>query len=363
MSKLDSVLEKVKKSYKVAVLPAREAGKVEKLPLDSPSLNYIFKGGLPLGRMIFIQGPESGGKSSISTYLATQVQKHYEGKRTVLYLDYEYTADTSHMEEMGLDVDNNFVLLRPSSGEDGFNIIREAVDTGEIGLVILDSVSAVSSKAACEDAFGGFSGGKTASVIASGIRMLLPYLYNNQCTLILISQERMSMNVMYGPDYRGTGGRAPAFYSSWSGRVTRVGDILNSRKELCGLDIKVRNIKNKIGVPKREAHLKLYFDKGIDSDTEYVEFVKSLGMLEQRGAYYSSDTWTLDDGTVGFKVCGFDAVKEILNNNPKLYATIKQEVNNIILGHTLLDEQFAEVTEEEERALGVWDEYTPGEAE
>ena len=352
--KLDSILEKVKKSYKVDIPSAREAGKVERLVLDSPSLNYIFGGGMPLGRMLFLQGPESGGKSSISTYLATQVQKHYDKKRTVCYLDFEYTADVNHMEEMGLNVDENFILLRPTNGEDGFNIIKDLVESGEVGLVIIDSVTAMSSKSAVEDAFSGFSGGKTASMIASGIRMLLPYLYNNQCTLIMVSQERMSLS-MYGADYKSTGGRAPAFYSSWSARVTRIGDLLGSNKELEGLEIKVRNSKNKTGIPKRETTLKLYFNGGINSDNEYLDFVKNLGLVEQKGAYYSSDSMLLDDGTVGFKVCGFEAVKNLILANPKLYENIKVRVNEIIQGHTIMDMEDQELTEEE-KISGAWEE-------
>lgn len=354
--KLDSILEKVKKTYKVDIPSAKDAGVVERLTLDSPSFNYIFGGGMPLGRMLFLQGPESGGKSSISTYLAMQVQKKYDHKNTVVYLDFEYTFDADHAAEMGLDLDDNFILLRPTNGEDGFNMIKDLVESGEVGLVIIDSVTAMSSKAACEDAFSGFSGGKTAAMIASGIRMLLPYLYNNRCTLIMISQERTNLGVMYGPDFKATGGRAPAFYSSWSARVTRTGDITGPNKELCGLEIRVRNIKNKVGIPKRDANLKLYFNGGIDSDTEYIEFVKSLGLIEQKGAYYSNTTWTLDDGTVGFKVCGFDAVKDILLKNPNLYENLKIEINNIIQGHTILDDQSADLTDEE-KAVDAWAEY------
>lgn len=354
--KLDSILEKVKKTYKVDIPSAKDAGVVERLTLDSPSFNYIFGGGMPLGRMLFLQGPESGGKSSISTYLAMQVQKKYDHKNTVVYLDFEYTFDADHAAEMGLDLDNNFILLRPTNGEDGFNMIKDLVESGEVGLVIIDSVTAMSSKAACEDAFSGFSGGKTAAMIASGIRMLLPYLYNNRCTLIMISQERTNLGVMYGPDFKATGGKAPAFYSSWSARVTRTGDITGPNKELCGLEIRVRNIKNKVGIPKRDANLKLLFSSGIDSEEEYINYLKVLGIIEQRGAYYNNSEWVADDGTVGMKVCGLEAVKEYLLKNPKLYARVKNDVNALISGYTIMDETPQELSEEE-KASNAWAEY------
>lgn len=355
--KLDSVLAKVQKDYKLNIRSAREVGKIKRLVLDSPSLNYIFSGGMPLGRILFMQGPESGGKSSIATYIATQVQKKFEGKQTVLYLDYENTFDAEHAEEMGLDVDNNFIVFQPDNAEDGFNLIKDVAASGEVGLIIVDSISAMSSKAACEDAFSGFAGGKTAAVIASGIRMLLPYLRNNDCTLIFISQERSNIGAMYGPDFKATGGRAPAFYSSWSARVTRTGDIIGANKELAGIEIRVRNIKNKVGIAKRDANLKLYFDRGIDSEEEYMDYLKVLGLVEQKGAYYSNSEWIADDGTVGVKVCGMDKLKEFLKENPKLYSDLKDQVNQIISKHTELDNVEQELSEEE-KASGAWDTIT-----
>lgn len=350
--KLDSVLQGFKKAYKVDVVPARQAGVVERLTLDSPGLNYAFSGGMPLGRMMFFQGPESGGKTTLASYLAMQVQKKYEGHNTVVYFDYEYTLDAGHLEEMGVDVDNNFILLRPTCGEDGWNMMKELVETGEVGLVVIDSVTAMASKAACEDAFNGFVGGRTAAMIADGIRMLLPYLYNNKCSMIMISQERTNIGVMYGPDFKATGGRAPAFYSTWSARITRdsQGDILDENKELAGIKMKIRNTKNKVGIAKRDATLKLYFKGGIDSDDEYVDYLKSLGIITQKGPYYSNEEW-------GMKVLGIDKVREFLQERPELYAQVKRDVNALITGHTILDEQEQEVSEEE-RASGAWDNIT-----
>ena len=355
MSKLDKVLEQVQKAYKVDIPSARVAGVVERLVLDSPGLNYAFGGGMPLGRMLFFQGPESGGKTTLATYLALQVQKKLN--KSVVFMDFEYTFDSAHAEEMGLDIDNNFILVRPINAEDGFNMMKDFIDSGEVGLVIVDSVSAMSSKSATEgDAFSGFAGGKTAAVISTGIKMVLPYLYMNKCTMVMLSQERANIGAMYGPDFKATGGKAPGFYSSWSARVTRTGDITdNKTKELAGIEMRVRNTKNKVGIAKRDANLKLYFNSGIDSDNEYIDYLKVLGLVTQKGPYYSNDEWVADDGTVGMKVLGLDKVTEYLKNNPNLYEKVKKDVNNLISGHNIMDEQEQELSEEE-IASGAWDE-------
>ena len=336
--KLDSLLESFQKKYKVTIQSATDACKADRLTLDSPGLNFALGGGLVPGRVYHLQGPESGGKSTLSTYIASQVQKHYTGKNTVVYVDFEYTFDDSHAREMGLDTENNFILLRPLNGEDGFDMIMQLVDTGEIGLVIIDSTTTISSKAQVEDWQKATFGGQ-AKVLSDGLRTLNPHLYNNKCSLILISQERASMS-MYGADFKATGGYAPKYYSSWMARVTRTGDIIDPQtKELVGIEMRVRNIKNKIGIPKRDATLKLYFNGGIRSDDEYIDYLKALGLVEQKGAYYSNPDWVSDSGVQGMKVCGLEAVKDWLHDNPKMYEKVKVMVNERIAGHTSIDEE------------------------
>lgn len=333
-AKLDKVLESVQKNFKVDIPSARESGIVERLVLDSPGLNYAFGGGMPLGRAMFFHGPESGGKTTLATYLASQVQK--KRNKAVLFMDYEYTFESSHAEELGLDIDNNFILVRPLNAEDGFNMMKEFIDSGELGLVIIDSVTAMSSKSAVEgDAFSGFAGGKTAAAISMGIKMLLPYLYNNKCSLIMLSQERANIGAMYGPDYKVTGGKAPGFYSTWSARITRTGDITDSNtKELCGIEMRVRNVKNKVGIAKRDANLKLLFKSGINSEEEYLDYLVNLGIIKKNGAMYEveNDTWGMG------RVRGIEAVKTFLKTHEDIYEKVKSQVNELIAGHNILDE-------------------------
>ena len=355
MGKLDKILEKISKDYKIEIKSAREAGVIERLILESPGLNYAFGGGEPLGRILYLQGPESGGKTTLATYLCMQTQK---AGKAAIFLDYEHTFDTGHAEEMGLNVDEGFEIMRPNNAEDGFSIIRDLAETGEVGIIVVDSITTMASKAAVEDAFSGFSGGKTAAVISAGLKMVIPYLYNNKCTLVLLSQERANLSGGgYGPEFKGTGGYAPRFYSSWSARITRTGDILDPKtKELIGLDIRVRNTKNKVGIAKRDANLKLFFKGGISSDDEYIDYLKVLGLITQKGAYYSNETWINDTtGEVGMKVCGLEAVKTWLHENPQMYEEVKKQVNSIISGHNILDTGEQELSDEE-IASGAWDE-------
>lgn len=359
MSKLDTLLEKASKSMGLDVRPAREQCVDERIFLDSPSLNYVLGGGLLAGRIYLISGPFSQGKTSIATYLASQMQKKAEDRKKVVYMDMEYSLDLNHCEEMGLDVDHNFILLRPKCAEDVFNLIPDLAETGEVGLIILDSLTSLESKAQLEDAFGGFGGSKGAAVIAAGMKRIVPYLYTNKCCLLMIAQERANLSgAMHGPDFKiAAGGNAPLFYSSWNSRVTRTGDIIDpTTKEVIGLEIRVRNTKSKLDNPKRDANLKLFFRGGVNSEEEYTNFLVTLGIVKKSGAMYEVD----DDAWGMGRVRGIEAVKTFLKEHPDIYEKVKTQINEALLGHTTLDDQRLEVDEETGEVLNaeeIWNQY------
>nr|DAL61264.1 MAG TPA_asm: Protein recA [Caudoviricetes sp.] len=353
-SKLDSVLEKAQKSLGLDIRSAREQCVDERVLLESPSLNYVFGSGFVLGRAYLLSGPFSQGKTSICTYICSQMQKLFPNKK-IVYLDMEYALDLDHCEELGLNIDpEHFILLRPKCAEDLFNLIVDLSQTGEVSLFVLDSLTSLESKAQNEDAFVGFGGSKGAAVISSGMKRIIPFLYNSKASLLMVAQERQNLSGggLYGPDFTiASGGRAPLYYSSWNARITKTEELTGLNKELIGLSLRIRNTKNKLGVPKRDANVKLYFKGGIDSEEEYMDYLKVLGLVEQKGAYYSNTEWVADDGTVGMKVCGMEKLKEYLKENPKLYANIKAKVNDLIAGHSVLDDQKIEAVDEKEAAL------------
>ena len=156
----------------------------------------------------------------------------------------------------------------------------------------------------------------------------------------------LSHNSMYGPDYKAAfSGQAVDFYSSWTARLTRTEDIKDG-DETIGIMIKVRNEKSKLSNPKRVSAIKLLFNGGIDSEDEYLDYLKKLGIIEQRGAWFYNEEW-------GMKVAGKNGVADFLHNNPELYEKVKKQVNDMICGKTNFDDDEDEDSDEE-----AWNEYT-----
>ena len=340
--KLDSILEKLQKTYDVKIDNPKEAGKLEKMPLDSPGLNFVLGGGWVHGRIYLFSGPQGQGKSTLASYIASQIQKHYKERPVVAYFDTEYSIDASHLEEMGVDLDKNFLLIRPNNGEDAFEMMKELINSDEIGLIILDSLTALGSKAQNEDFFKATFGGQ-AAMYSSALRGISPYLFNHKCSLIMVSQERQNLS-MWGSDTKITGGFAPAYYASWMARVTRTEDIVDKNKGIIGLMLKVKNSKSRFTNPKRETILKLMFHGGISSDDEYLDFLDKLGLIERKGAWFYNEEW-------GMKVSGKNGVADFLHNNPELYEKVKKQVNDMICGHTILDNENEDDSEEDEEDI------------
>lgn len=185
-------MSKLKKDYKDALPDVNEAGVVNRLVLSSPQMNYIMGGGFPLGRIVEFFGPESGGKTVISSYIGGQIQKRTDGgPSTVLFIDMEHAFEKKYAEVVGLDCsDDKFIFVRPLHGEEAFTIVEELVQTGEIGLVIWDSVASTSSAAEMDKDYGSANFGRTAALFSQGLRKLNPFLSRYNTSLILLNQVR-----------------------------------------------------------------------------------------------------------------------------------------------------------------------------
>jgi recombination protein RecA len=343
MSKVSAILTKLAKTYKDVIVDVNEVGLVKRQYLESPQLNFIFGGGFGLGRIYEFSGPESGGKSTLATYIGGEMQKKYTERPVVVYVDFEYSFEKAYANTLGLDTgEDNFILLRPRTGEEGFLLLKDLVEQVPVGLIIWDSVATTASVAQAESAFKSTFGG-TAKVFAEGLKMLNPIISKFNASLILINQERANIGVMYGPDFKTTGGHAVKYYASWRGRITRIEDI-KEKGLTVGIVSKVRNTKNKIGVPKREAELELKFASGFDSENEYLKFIVDLGLVKQGGAWFSNEEW-------GFKGQGRDSVLEFLRKNPDLFEATKNTVNALLAGETILDIERDESEDDEDSPM------------
>ena len=151
-------------------------------------------------------------------------------------------------------------------------------------LYILDSLDALSDAAEMErDMEKGSYGGEKAKKLSQLFRRLIRDMGNSNCTLIIISQIRDKMNVMFGETKTRSGGRALDFYASqivWLAEVFKVKVSVRGMDRIIGIEVRAKVKKNKVGVPYREADFIIRFGYGIDDETSLANFLKDAKVLD-----------------------------------------------------------------------------------
>ena len=169
---------------------------VELVSSGSLSLDLALGGGYPKGRIIEIYGPESAGKSLLAQNIGADYQR---AGKFVTYIDAEYSFDPEYANIQGLSVKKDqFRLFQPNTCEDSFTIAEKLASSGQVGLIIMDSLAAMVPKAELEGSMEDQQMGLQARVIGKGLRKLTGILGKTGTTIILINQLRMKIGVMFG---------------------------------------------------------------------------------------------------------------------------------------------------------------------
>jgi recombination protein RecA len=75
-------------------------------------------GGLPLGRIVEIYGPESSGKTTLTLEVIAEAQRN--GK-VCAFIDAEHALDPIYAKKLGVDV-NELLVSQPDTGEQALEI-------------------------------------------------------------------------------------------------------------------------------------------------------------------------------------------------------------------------------------------------
>ena len=99
-----------------------------RIPFTSPMLNYCTYGGLPVGKLIEFYGEEHGGKTTTALDVIANYQQMQDAKK-VLYVDAENTLDVEWAHKLGVNTNNDFIVLQPKSqsAEEIFDFIINAL--------------------------------------------------------------------------------------------------------------------------------------------------------------------------------------------------------------------------------------------
>ena len=287
-------------------------GKLEEIPaidvVSTGSLGLdqaLGVGGLPLGRIVEIYGPESSGKTTLTLQVIANMQKR---GGTCAFIDAEHALDTQYAQDLGVNLDE-LLLSQPSNGEEALEILDSLVRSGAVDLVVVDSVAALTPKAELEGDMGASLPGLQARLMSQAMRKLTSSISKSNTLVICINQLRMKIGVMFGSPETTTGGNALKFYASVRLDIRRTGSIKKG-EEVVGNETKVKVVKNKVAPPFKTAEFDIIFGKGISKVGELVDKGAELGIVEKSGAWYAYKGEKIGQGR--------ENSKEFLLENPEV---------------------------------------------
>ncbi|ASA55241.1 recombinase RecA [Vibrio gazogenes] len=292
---------------------------VETISTGSLSLDIALgAGGLPMGRIVEIYGPESSGKTTLTLEAIAAAQR--EGK-TCAFIDAEHALDPVYAKKLGVDIDA-LLVSQPDTGEQALEICDALARSGAIDVMVIDSVAALTPKAEIEGEMGDSHMGLQARMLSQAMRKLTGNLKQSNCMCIFINQIRMKIGVMFGNPETTTGGNALKFYASVRLDIRRTGSIKEG-DEVVGNETRIKVVKNKIAAPFKEANTQIMYGQGFNREGELVDLGVKHKLVEKAGAWYSYNGDKIGQGKAN--ACKY------LRENPEVAKVIDHKIREMLL--------------------------------
>ena len=307
MSELDQVIKKINKKYEglIAKYGADDLSTDGILSLGSPMIDYALYGGVPEGRIIEFSGAEGSGKTSTSflvaaSYCRVELERNPDNPRSIIFLDNEGTLDPTWANVFGYDLSEDApvktIVIRPEgqNAEEIFDMALDFLRTGEVGLLIFDSIATLVPAQIAEESMEKYQMGGIAKSLTRFANTALGLLRKYKATLVAINQVRENMS-MYGNPITTPGGRAWKHACS-SRLMFKRGDFFDSdgnklatsAESPAGHIVNVAVLKTKTSKWDRKGgSYKLNYTKGIDILSDTIEAALHFGLIDNsvQGTY------------------------------------------------------------------------------
>ena len=300
---IDNLVKSLGKDFEGMLMPLDELEDIQVIPFGIKSLDDITGiGGVPRGMITEIYGAEASCKSSLCLRLVSEAQKL--GVKSA-YIDMELAMSKELASKAGVDP-QKMLLVRPTSGEEAFDLLQKSMENG-VQLIVIDSVSSLVPEDELEAEFKQQSIGLQARLMSKGMRKIIGSAMRNKVAVVFINQIRDDINKMgFGPKTTTSGGRALKFYSALRLQTARTGWKLKDGEKI-GMNIKVVVVKNKLNRPQLLTEIEFLFDRGFDIDFDRLNYLRNKGTLKLVGR-----TYYLGDKSIGTKD---DAIEYIKSNS------------------------------------------------
>ena len=314
---LEVVLEGIKSKYgEGSIMKLGEVGRVDVGSISTGSIaldHALGVGGVPIGRVIEIFGPESSGKTTLALHIVAEAQKK---GGLCAFIDAEHALDPEYSKKLGVKV-KDLLISQPDNGEQALEITESLVRSGKIEVIVIDSVAALTPQVEIEGEMGDRHIGLQARLMSQALRKLTAITAKSKTMVIFINQIRMTIGVMFGSPETTPGGKALKFYSSVRIDIRRIAQIKKG-EEVIGGRVRARVVKNKVAPPFKKAEFDLIYNEGISKAAEILGLGEKFGIIKKAGASYSYGSTKLG--------VGYDKARIFLKENPEIEKEITRKI-------------------------------------
>jgi len=247
-------------------------------------------GGIPLGIIIELFGPEASGKGVLSMHVCSEAQK--AGKKA-LWVDAENQFNKQWMELNGVNTED-LILMQPLlfSAEKVLQVIQDLIASKAVDIVVIDSLASLVPQIEIDKPMGEGQVGIMGAIMSKSLRKLAPTAAKNNATIIFINQMREKIGVMFGNPETTPGGRSLGHYASLRIRIQKTSEKIEvdreGGKEQIGINSTVQIVKNRFGMPYKKVTIPIYFEEYDPTPLDlFVNFArKILAITTKQGAFY-----------------------------------------------------------------------------
>lgn len=266
------------------------------------------RGGLPVGRMVEVFGPESIGKSSFIFQCLAQAQREEDG--IAVLAESEQALEQTRFEAFGGDPER-LLLMQPDSLEKMLGQFEMLLDNlpekhGPI-LFAWDSIAASPTEDEVKKGLMGEAAvAEKARCLSHACPLMLSLAIKHRVCLLFVNQVRDKLGGGgFGPKTTTPGGHAVKFFSTARIAMSYVqGGTIKQGIDTIGRVAKFTADKNKMSPPFKSAEVKLDFEKGWDNIWSTLAYAKDRKLIPD-GARATPDNYKL-----ALKELGWDSPAE-----------------------------------------------------
>jgi len=317
---LKETVEEIRQKFgEGAIMKLKEVSPadVDVIPTGSISLDLALGvRGVPRGRVVEIFGPEGGGKTTLALHIIAEAQKR---GGVGAFIDAEHALDPDWARKIGVNVEE-LLISQPDSGQQALQIVETLVRSGEIDVIVVDSVAALVPQEEIAGEMGDFQIGLQARMMSQALRKLSGMISKTKTVVIFLNQTRMKIGV-YGNPETTPGGLALKFYASVRIELRRIAQIKRG-DAIVGNRVRAKVVKNKVAAPFKTAEFDIYYDEGISKEADLLNVGLKFGVVKKSGAWFQFENKKLGQG--------LEAAKGFLKENPQVFKEIEKEVQKKI---------------------------------